>query len=156
MSQRLLIVASVMALAACSHRGTRVYEVPEGFSGWAAVVHGVPGCPALPPSDEGTVVYRLPTSGVLCTRSPARDGDWGQDEFYFTGSSRREIPTAGPPSSRRIWSPGEGSTAVAGQTRKMFAFFVGTGAEHEANLRDLAVVVDQAVAQQSAGRITTR
>jgi hypothetical protein len=122
-------VAMLALMIGCT---TRVYEVEEGYTGWAIVKHGVSGCQPLP-VEQGQPIHRVPRSGILCT-SDFKEKGWLRDDRYFeVGNHRTEIPLSGPTTSRRIWSPGDGESSGTGGSYQFEAFFVGTWAQQEAD-----------------------
>jgi hypothetical protein len=61
------ILICCFALLGCAkHHRNEAYEFPDGFHGWAVIVWGVPGHPRCP-TNEGGIVVRFPTNGVIVT-----------------------------------------------------------------------------------------
>lgn len=142
--RRLIVSGAIAALVTgCT---PRVYEVPDGYTGWVIVEHGVVGCPSLP-VEQGEVVHRVPASGALCTSDPKEGGWFRRDSYYEVGSRRITIPPDGPPSARRVWSPGDGQNGPY----EFDAFFVGTWAQHEADLAGMGEVLSQLRDQDGIG-----
>ena len=126
----LMTIAACALTTACA---TRVYEVDEGYTGWAVVKHGVASCPPLP-VEQGQPIHRVPQSGVLCTSDPKEKAWLYSDRYYEVGAKRTELSTSGPITARRIWSPGDGTDGVY----QFDAFFVGTWSQQEADLLGLS------------------
>ena len=140
------LVASGAFAALLTGCTPRVYEVPAGYTGWVIVEHGVVACAPLP-VEHGEVVHRVPASGALCTSDP-KEGGWLRHDSYFeVGSQRIAIPSDGPPSARRVWSPGDGQNGPY----EFDAFFVGTWAQQEAELAGMGEVVNRLRDQDGIG-----
>jgi hypothetical protein len=134
-----------IAAGACGpYRGTQIYEVPEGYVGWAEIKYGDSKCPALPVAN-GEAIRRVPSSGMLCTNTAFREG-WGANHYYEVGTTRIAIPTSGAPTERRIWSPMSGEMSSAAGTYRTEAFFIGTWAQHEEKTNELGRMQRQEVA----------
>ena len=62
-------------------RPPKHFYIPEGYEGWVTVKYESEGAPALP-EEDGTLIFRIPESGVLETSSAFEDG-WARDEYFW-------------------------------------------------------------------------
>ena len=131
MNRHQAVVATIaMALSsACYHYRTPcVYEVPEGFKGWVLIRLERPECGPLP-LENGKFVFRIPTSGVLCTSSGLETG-WAKDEYFFVGKARTPILSTGWGGGGGVWLESNGQCGVGSRPAAVFAhFFIGSEAE---------------------------
>jgi hypothetical protein len=97
--------------------------IPEAYSGWVRVEFEVAGAPALPVED-GQLLLRVPSTGLLETSSPEEYG-WVKDNYaFYSNGGLRPIPKSGP--SRLIWGKINGEATNSAGRRKYEEFFVGT------------------------------
>jgi hypothetical protein len=106
-----------------------VYEIPEGYRGWVLIQFESAGCDAIP-TEDGKPVFRISSTGVLCTSSaPAGASDWEKDEYYFVGTSRIAIPLETQPGDGpkiRLLASTECFVAKGARGPRFISFFVGT------------------------------
>jgi hypothetical protein len=114
-------------------KATEVYELPQGYRGWAIIQYGVPHCPGLERLD-GKIIHKFPSSGCLCTSSPPPEGFHSvKYEYVSPDGTRTKIPgwtfwVAEP----GIWD-GTTTTVEAGGTRFVQeVLFVGSKKEFHA------------------------
>jgi hypothetical protein len=108
-----------------------VYELPEGYHGWVLISSKRPDCPPIP-SESEKPIFRIPSSGVLCTSSELRSVDyWEDDEYYFVGVARTAIPPSTSPGvGRKVRLLSTTNCGPRSPTQGEFlSFFIGTEAE---------------------------
>jgi len=88
---RLLVSASLLALAACNYAEPETHLIPEGYTGYVYVVQSdTLGEPEQ--HEEGRRLYRIPSDGLLLTRFGSNDGIIDAQYFYVRADgSRQEI-----------------------------------------------------------------
>ncbi len=57
------------------------FLIPDGYVGWVEVKYGDSNAPAFP-MDKGTLICRIPDSGLLVTSSVLQEG-WAKDEYFY-------------------------------------------------------------------------
>jgi len=125
--QHSILVAAVLLGAACvaDSRPVSVFEIPDGYQGWVAIEFGRAECPPTPIVD-GKLLFRIPSSGYLCTSSAPTFGV-AKDEYWFVGKQRTPIHETGWGGGGLIWDGATGESEVAGKPKREFLnFFVGS------------------------------
>lgn len=64
------------------------YLIPQHFRGAITVLYNEP-CGQVIPTEKGRLVYRIPASGVLVVRHPARPGIIKQDYYFVDNQGRK-------------------------------------------------------------------
>ena|SRR6267378_19195 len=107
------------------------YLITDGYIGWVKVYFKVKDSPALP-IENGFYLFKFPASGVLTTSSEMEYG-WAQDQyFYYSGETRRQLPSTGWGGGGMIWAEYNGQTTVPPDNEPYYqGFFVGTEAEYK-------------------------
>jgi hypothetical protein len=109
-------------------RVANVYELREGFHGWALIQRGKASCPPLE-LRNGKHFLPISSDGRLCTSSELEDG-WASDEYYSVGASRTSLESTGWGKGGHIWLNSYGFCGLSGEPVARFeVFFVGTEAE---------------------------
>lgn len=107
------------------------FLIPEDYSGWVRVEFEVAGTPALP-REDGRLVLKVPSSGLLRTSSPERYG-WVKDDYaFYANGGLRPIPKSG--AGRLIWGKINGEVTNSSGKKKYEEFFVGTEKQFRAQL----------------------
>lgn len=121
--KRFLVVATSFAAALWwfflpGERHPARYVIPEGFVGWVEIKYGRTNAMPLP-MDKGTLVYRIPDSGLLETSMPLEYGI-AKDEFisYSKQGSVRTLKSLPWVAGNLIWGTNNSQTEEF--------FFVGT------------------------------
>jgi hypothetical protein len=89
LSAYLLIVLTIVMVAACGVRAGNVILIPMGFEGWVVIRYDMPGEPAFDHEGVKTLV-KVPQSGSLSTSSDRQNG-YGVDEYYFVGANGQRV-----------------------------------------------------------------
>jgi hypothetical protein len=100
-------------------RPAEVREFPEGFFGWAIIIWDIPGSPALP-IENGKILERFPSDGVLITSSKLHFGV-ATDEYYFIDGDGRRLSVK--PQTR---AGAVGNMQQSGRRMDFFSEFIGT------------------------------
>src|SRR5207249_5324468 len=73
-------------------RVTELYELQPGYRGWVIIQYEVASCPILEKRGK-TVVYKIPSSGCLCTSNPPHEGVHNvRYEYVNPDGTRTKIP----------------------------------------------------------------
>ncbi len=129
----LSLLCAAMLTGCWSSRRPCVYELPEGFTGWAFVEFEVRGAPPLPHRD-GKLLVSFPPSGRIVTSSSIEQS-FAKDEFYFIGKKRTPLPVSMGGSDGLIWGQVTGVTGA----RTFQRFFVGSRQEFAAHMKHSSV-----------------
>jgi hypothetical protein len=98
------------------------FLIPDGYVGWVEIKYGESNAPSLP-IISGTLICRIPDSGLLRTSSSLEEG-WAKDEYFYSSNegSVRALMDTGWGSGGMIW--GESNSTVDQY------FYVGTEAQY--------------------------
>ena len=80
--------ALVLYTEANRQKGERYY-LPESYAGWVCVSFNVDGAPPLP-TDDGFLVIKVPSNGILKTSTEPRFSPKIDEYFYYNEKSIRE------------------------------------------------------------------
>jgi hypothetical protein len=96
------MVAAISMSASITRHPTR-FLIPDGYVGWVEVKYGDSNVPALQ-MDKGTLICRIPDSGLLATSSAVEEG-WAKDEYFYYSKdgSLRDLKETGWGAGGRIW-----------------------------------------------------
>jgi hypothetical protein len=75
------VVVAAFSMASSIARHPTRFLIPEGYIGWVEVKYGEPNVPGFS-MDKGTLVCRIPDSGLLVTSSVMKEG-WAKDEYFY-------------------------------------------------------------------------
>jgi|GEM_PF-3335123 hypothetical protein len=114
----------VLALLANETRSSRVYEIPEGFTGWVLIEFGKTNSTPLRMKD-GKIVVEISNKGRCCTSSTL-DFGWAEDSYFYVGKTRSKLPSTAPNGGGLIWGGGTSSVHTKGPEKTYETFFVGT------------------------------
>jgi len=120
---RLLLILQVcVALTGCVEKsGSPVrIVVPGEFRGLVRIVEDKSGVEV--PFENGELIFRIPTNGVLTVKETVGFGEWHQEQANFSnGEPLPILPRTAP-------EPGPGKAALygLGRSQKQLRFFVGT------------------------------
>jgi hypothetical protein len=113
-----LSVGAAISMGASITRHPIRFLMPDGYVGWVEVKYGDSNAPAFP-MDKGTLICRIPDSGLLVTSSVLEEG-WAKDEYFYysKGDSLHALKDTGWGLGGMIWA---GSNSTTEQY-----FYVGT------------------------------
>jgi hypothetical protein len=113
-----LVMGAAISMSSPITRHPTRFLIPVGYVGWVEVKYGDSDAPAFP-LDKGTLVCRIPDSGLLVTSSSLEKG-WAKDEYFYYSKegSVRALKETGWGSGGMIWG---GSNSTIDQY-----FYVGT------------------------------
>jgi len=126
-----VLIVLVFIFAMSGVRRPLLYELPEGFRGWAVVRYADPACTSLK-TRSIYLVIPFPDMGRGCTSS-LMPLNWRYRRYEYVGLNGRRtvIPSSGWANQKRqIWA---GFSSLPGPDVRFpeEAFFVGTRAELE-------------------------
>ena len=105
------------------HRPPARYLIPEGFKGWARIDFRQKDAPRIP-TEDGRRLLKLNAQGMTATSSDPPRGHAKDDFFYYAGSRRTPLSTAGVCKGGLIWQV---ETIFDERSATPFTrFFVGT------------------------------
>jgi hypothetical protein len=117
-----LVMVAAVSMGPSIARHPSRFLIPDGYVGWVEVKYRESNAPPLP-MNNGTLIYRIPGSGLLVTSSILEDG-WAKDEYFYypKNGSVRALKETGWGSGGMIWG---GSNSTVEQY-----FYVGTEAQY--------------------------
>ena len=125
-----LLFFSLLISGCIKRRPPEVFEFPEDFRGCAVIVYGVTNYPQIP-MEDGKLIERFPTNGIIITSSIRYDGV-ARDESYFYGTNGQLVSI-----SPSIFSENVGETSQDGKQKLIFEqVFIGSKAELRPKLRE--------------------
>jgi hypothetical protein len=113
-----LVMGAAISMSAPITRHPTRFLIPDGYVGWVEVKYGDSN--AFPfPMDQGTLICRIPDSGLLATSSLFEQG-WAKDEYFYysKNGSVRALKETGWGLGGMIWG---GSNSTSEQY-----FYIGT------------------------------
>ena len=118
------IFIGIISLSACEKRRTPVrHLIPSGFEGIAITVYSQKGFPDLP-AENGYIVCRYPSDGILITSSPMEFG-WAADQTFDVHSDGSWTPiSTGNMTDRREHFAASGYTQNEGEPKIESSFRV--------------------------------
>jgi hypothetical protein len=113
-----LVMGAAISMSASITRHPTRFLIPDGYVGWVEVKYGDLNAPAFR-TDKGTLICRIPDSGLLATSSALEEG-WAKDEYFYysKNDSVRALKETGWGAGGMIWG---GSNSTTEQY-----FYVGT------------------------------
>jgi hypothetical protein len=137
----ILLAMFLLSLAGCrfSLRMPEVREFPDEFHGYAIIVWGIPGYPALPTKD-GKLIEIFSAARVIITSTLLHDGvAW--DENYFLRPDGSRVPIA---NEDLFEATGAAQHASKSMSYTVFSIRTGSGTSAaSAALRDSQEKIDQ-------------
>jgi hypothetical protein len=131
-----LAVSAGISMGATLARHPIKFFIPEGYVGPAEIHYGDPNAPSMP-LQNGTVICRIPESGILRTSSLIEDG-WAKDEYFYYSAtgSLRPLRETGRGQGGMIWNE-EVSYKLEGNEKRpkefLKSFYVGTEEKYRHN-----------------------
>jgi hypothetical protein len=128
-----LAMTAAISMGAPIARHSARFLIPADFVGWVEVNYGARNMPALQ-IEDGVLIFRIPSDGVLATSSALEEG-WAKDQYFYYSQdgSITELRDTGWGKGGMIWAnsvgaqqPVRGSSAVNFTER----FYVGTEEEY--------------------------
>ena len=100
----------VLAIACYNPRTRRPtrFLIPEGYVGWVRIDFGIKDTPPLP-IEDGFYLIKIPASGRLQTSTEIEYGTAKDENYYYSGDSRRLLKVTGWGSGGMIWGDFTGS-----------------------------------------------
>jgi hypothetical protein len=118
---------SILLLACGNSRKPNKYIIPEGYIGWVKIYYEVPDAQPLS-FENGYLIYRIPSTGILKTSSKMEGGVAVDKYFYDTGNTLLELKSTDWGKGGMIWAgyTGVGGEEINGNPASYLGFFVGT------------------------------
>lgn len=66
--------------------------IPDGYMGRVTIVHGVSAATSLERSESGTIVYRIPATGLLLTQDENLQGEWIRRRYFYQKKDGSLVP----------------------------------------------------------------
>jgi len=98
-----LAMGAAISMSASIIRHPIRFLIPDGYVGWVEVKYGDLSAPAFQ-MDKGTLICRIPDSGLLATSSAVEEG-WAKDEYFYYSKegSLRDLKETGWGAGGMIW-----------------------------------------------------
>lgn len=126
-----ILVAAIIWQDKVDERIPSRYEIPDGYVGWIEIQHEIPETAVTPIRDK-QLIFVIPESGLLKTRTAQQFGT-AQDHYFYCGNNGcREIANTGWGKGGMIWGESSGTFEETGKPEiRVEHFFVGNETQYK-------------------------
>jgi len=102
-----------------------IYYFPENYAGWICVEYGADGFAPLTEQD-GYLIVKVPSSGILKTSSPLRTSPTRDKYYYYNGIQIKD--------AKELQLGGGGTIQRTGETQITSKFWISNNAKRDYDL----------------------